>query len=247
MNDMMEKHEFSELFRQYLTIHALDAYANEACIAQFYELTRCLIEKNRVMNLTAIREVERIIPLHYVDCLLAAGYIPHGARVMDIGCGGGFPTLPLAIARPDITICGVDSTEKKVKYVQETADQLGLRVRTVAARAEDLARDPEFRERFDVVTARAVARLSVLDELCLPFVKIGGRAVILKGAAGAEELEEATVGVETLGGDVAGMDELELQVKAGDVESRTVILIDKVRPTPAAYPRSFGMIKKKPL
>ncbi len=244
---MMEKQTFSTLFRHFLTIHDLNEYATDAVIDQFYELTRQMMAKNEVMNLTAIRDVERIIPLHYIDCLLAAAYIPSGAKIMDIGCGGGFPTLPLAIARPDVTIVGVDSTEKKVRYVQETADQLGLSVQTVAARAEDLGQDPSYREKFDVVTSRAVARLRILDELCLPFVKIGGRAVILKGAAGAEELEEATVGIKTLGGDIASMEKLQLLVAADHAEQRTILLIDKPRKTTISYPRAFGQIKKKPL
>ena len=245
--EFMEKQAFSALFRQFLAIHDLSEYADKPLIDQFYELTRLMSEKNQVMNLTAIRDVERIIPLHYVDCLLAAEYLPHGASVIDVGCGGGFPTLPLAIARPDITVFGVDSTEKKVRYVQETADRLGLKVQTAAARAEDLAKDPAYREKFDVATSRAVARLNILDELCLPFVKNGGRAVILKGAAGAEELEEATVGIETLGGDIADILEFNLKVADGDEEQRTVILIDKMRKTPPSYPRAFGQIKKKPL
>lgn len=251
--EMMEKQGFFSLFKHFLSLHGMDTLVADNQIEQFYDLTRYMTEKNQVMNITAIREVERIIPLHYMDCLLAVRYIPHGAKVLDIGCGGGFPTLPLAIARPDITVTGVDSTEKKVRYVQETADQLGLKVSTVAARAEELAQNPLYREQFDIVTSRAVARLHVLDELCLPFVRIGGQAIILKGAAGAEELEEATAGIEALGGDVNDLDELTLTVTDGAgttervTEQRAVILIDKVRKTPANYPRSFGQIKKKPL
>lgn len=253
MIEMMEKQGFISLFKQFLTLHEMDTLLTDGQIEQFYDLTCYMTEKNQVMNITAIREVERIIPLHYMDCLLAVRYIPHGAKVLDIGCGGGFPTLPLAIACPDITVIGVDSTEKKVRYVQETADRLGLKVSTIAARAEELAQDPLYREQFDIVTSRAVARLHILDELCLPFVRIGGQAVILKGAAGAEELEEATVGIETLGGDINDLEELTLMVTDGlnvpekVTEQRAVILIDKVRKTPVNYPRSFGQIKKKPL
>ncbi len=245
--EIMEKQAFSTLFRHFLAIHELDEHTAEAKIDRFYDLTRYMMEKNQVMNLTAIREVEKIIPLHYIDCLLTATYIPYGAKVMDIGCGGGFPSLPLAIARPDLVIVGVDSTEKKVRYVQETAAKLGLNVQAIAARAEELAQDPAYREQFDVVTSRAVARLNILDELCLPFVKIGGKAVILKGAAGTEELEEAAAGIGALGGDIAAVHAPMLTVAEDDVEQRTVILINKIRKTPAAYPRAFGRIKKNPL
>ena len=244
----MEKQVFFELFSRFLRLHGLEKYDTDDKKEAFYNLTQLMLETNAVMNVTAIREVEKIIPLHYIDCLLVADHFPIGATVIDVGCGGGFPTLPLAIARPDLHITGVDSTEKKVRYVAQTAEKLGLsNVTTVSARAEELILWPNMRESFDVATSRAVARLNILDELCLPFVKIGGKAVIMKGAAGDEEYTEAATGIEKLGGKLVGIERGDLIVAENDVEKRTTILIEKIGATPTQYPRQFGQIKKRPL
>ena len=248
MRFSMEKQAFFALFSHFLTLHGLEKYDTDNIKETFFDLTRLMLETNAVMNVTAIRDVEKIIPLHYIDCLLVADHFPVGATVIDVGCGGGFPTLPLAIARPDLRITGVDSTEKKVRYVAQTAEKLGLsNVKTISARAEELIQTPRMRESFDVATSRAVARLHILDELCLPFVKIGGKAVIMKGAAGDEEYAEAAVGIEKLGGRLAEIEHGELTVADNDVEKRTTILIDKINATPTQYPRQFGQIKKRPL
>ena len=244
----MEKQAFFTQFSHFLGIHGLEKYDIGDKKEAFCDLTQLMLETNAVMNVTAIRDVEKIIPLHYIDCLLVADHFPAGATVIDVGCGGGFPTLPLAIARPDLHITGVDSTEKKVRYVAHTAEKLGLsNVTTISARAEELILQPNMRETFDVVTSRAVARLNVLDELCLPFVKIGGKAVIMKGAAGDEEYAEAAAGIEKLGGKLMGIERGELTVAENDVEKRATILIEKIGLTPTQYPRQFGQIKKRPL
>ena len=244
----MEKQAFFMQFSRFLSIHGLEKYDTDDKKEAFYDLTRLMMETNAVMNVTAIRDVEKIIPLHYVDCLLVADYFPVGVAVIDIGCGGGFPTLPLAIARPDLQITGVDSTEKKVRYVAQTAEKLGLsNVTALAARAEELILQQNMRESFDVVTSRAVARLNILDELCLPFVKIGGKAVFMKGSAGDEEYAEAKSGIHKFGGELSHIEHKELVVDEGDIEKRTVILIDKISATPVQYPRQFGQIKKRPL
>ena len=244
----MEKQAFFAFFSHFLGIHGLEKYDTDKIKESFFELTRLMLETNAVMNVTAIRDEEKIIPLHYIDCMLIADHFPVGASVIDVGCGGGFPTLPLAIVRPDLRITGVDSTEKKVRYVAQTAEKLGLsNVTTISARAEELIREPQMRESFDVATSRAVARLNILDELCLPFVKIDGKAVIMKGAAGKEEYAEAATGIETLGGGLAHIEYGELTVAEGDIEKRATILIDKRAGTPAQYPRQFGQIKKRPL
>ena len=198
------------------------------------------------MNITAITDLEKIVPLHYADCVKVAECIPQNAKVLDVGCGGGYPVLPLAIVRPDLNITGLDSTEKKIKYVQKTADSLGLSVRTVAARAEDVAKLADHREQYDVVIGRAVARLNVLCELCMPFVKIGGQFISMKGLAGAEEYREASDGIQKLGGKLQDLQEYDLLL-TNDAEKRTLILIDKTSNTPKEFPRSFGAMKKKPL
>lgn len=199
-----------------------------------------LIAFNNVTNLTAITECEEVALRHFADSLTAAGKIPTGATVIDVGCGGGFPTLPLAIARPDLAITALDSTAKKLVFVENMARKLSLNVKTLAARAEEI---PECREIFDIATSRAVARMNLLTELCLPLVKVGGKFVAMKGASGKEELAEAEGGITKLGGAVTGVDAFTL-LSAGE---RVIITVDKVAPTPPAYPRPWGKIKKKPL
>lgn len=243
----MEKQIFFDLFDDFLRLNTLEAYGADKIKEKFYLLTERMTAVNEVMNITAIRDVEKIIPLHYMDCMMIAKHIPQNATVLDVGCGGGFPTLPLAIIHPDLHILALDSTEKKVKYVQETANMLGLNVKTVSERAEILAQKQDYREKFDVVTSRAVARLNILDELCMPFVKVGGKAVIMKGAAGQEEFSEAESGIKKLGGSVQEVWSESLYVSETDVEQRALIVIDKTSQTPAPYPRQFGQIKKKPL
>ena len=199
-----------------------------------------LIAFNNVTNLTAITECEEVALRHFADSLTAADKIPVGATVIDVGCGGGFPTLPLAIARPDLAITALDSTAKKLVFVENMARKLSLNVKTLAARAEEI---PECREIFDIATSRAVARMNLLTELCLPLVKVGGKFVAMKGASGKEELAEAEAGITKLGGAVTGIDAFTL-LSAGE---RVIITVDKVAPTPSADPRPWGKIKKKPL
>lgn len=242
----MEFLQFKSLFTEIFKSNMLESYITDENIEKFYDLTRLMLEKNAVMNITAIRDVEKIIPLHYADCVKAAAYIPHNATVLDVGCGGGFPILPLAIVRPDLKITGLDSTDKKIRYVQRAGEQLGLNIRTISARAEDLAKLSEYRESYDVVIGRAVARLNVLSELCIPFVKVGGMFIAMKGLAGADEHKEAEIGIEKLSGQTREVAEYDLYT-ANEVEKRTMILIDKISKTPREYPRSFGAIKKKPL
>ena len=243
----MEKQVFYDLFHDHLVLNGLLDYEKDEIKEKFYLLTERMMAVNEVMNITAIREVEKIIPLHYIDCMMISQFIPQNAHVLDVGCGGGFPTLPLTIIRPDLHMVALDSTEKKVKYVQETADMLHLNVETISERAEILAQNNSYREKFDIVTSRAVARLNILDELCLPFVKVGGKAVIMKGVAGKEEFIEAKSGIEKLGGKCEGVLNEKLHIKSDNVESRTFIIVDKVEKTPKAYPRQFSQMKKKPL
>lgn len=243
----MDYQAFKALFEENFTQNGLQDYLTPEIIEKFYALTEIMTEVNQVMNITAIREIEKIIPLHYADCVKIASYFPEGSSVIDVGCGGGFPTLPLAIVRPDLSITAMDSTAKKVQYVQNTADALGLtNIKTLSARAEELAQNPEYREKFDCATSRAVARLCILSELCLPFVKIGGHMVVMKGASGQEELDEATEGIQKLGGQVELVHN-DILITPFEQESRVNLTVRKAMATPSQYPRSFGRIKKKPL
>ena len=242
----MDYLSFREYFVRIFQKNGLEIYSTDENIRKFYDLTIKMVETNKVMNITALTTMDKIVPLHYADCVKAAALIPKNATVADIGCGGGFPILPLAIVRPDLNLVGIDSTEKKIRYVQNTADELGLSVTAISGRAEDLAKKTDYRDHFDVVISRAVARFNVLDELCMPFVKVGGRFIALKGAAGQEELSEAMNGIQKLGGQLQDADEYSL-FTADDEEKRVMVRIDKISNSPKEYPRAFGAIKKKPL
>ena len=237
---------FQEYFNRIFEKNGLEIYSTDENIRKFYDLTIKMVETNKVMNITALTTMDKIIPLHYADCVKAAALIPQNAMVADIGCGGGFPILPLAIVRPDLKITGLDSTDKKVRYVQNTANELELQINTISARAEDTAKMPEYRDAFDVAISRAVARMNLLDELCMPFVKVGGRFIAMKGAAGQEELDEAQNGIQRLGGEITRAVEYDLCMGL-ESEKRTVFEITKLTATPKEFPRGFGAIKKKPL
>lgn len=238
--------QFKELFTDIFQKNGLDQYIRDDIIAKFEELTDIMIATNAVMNITALTTMDKIIPLHYADCAKIAEAIPQSVTIADIGCGGGFPILPLAIIRPDLQLVGIDSTDKKIKYVQNTADRFGLHVRAISGRAEDLAKMAEHRDAYDIVVSRAVARLNVLNELCMPFVKIDGKFIAMKGAAGQEELNEVTNGIHELGGELISAKEYVLYT-GETAEKRVLIEIQKTKATPKGFPRGFGTIKKKPL
>ncbi len=215
---------------------------------QFERLTARMLEENEKYNLTAIRDPEKIALLHYADCVSAAHAFPKGARVVDVGCGAGFPSLPLAIIRPDITILALDSTEKKVKYVNDTAAMLGLtNIEARVMRAEDGAKDPALREAFDVATARAVAELRVLTELCLPYVKVGGEMIAMKGRNVTLEVANAKKAISLLGGRLLSVDETPLASSSLGEQNHALVRIKKEKKTPENYPRAYAQISKKPL
>ena len=238
--------EFTNLYTDIFQKNGLDRFIRDDIIVQFEKLTEIMVSTNQVMNITALTTLEKIIPLHYADCVMIEKHIPLNATVLDVGCGGGFPILPLAIVRPDLKITGLDSTDKKIRYVQNTADELGLSVQTLSGRAEEMAKLSDYRNRFDVVVSRAVARLNILDELCMPFVRVGGSFIAMKGCAGRDEVAEAEIGISKLCGSIQNISEYDLHTE-NEIEKRFVIQIQKNASTPKEFPRSFGTIKKKPL
>ena len=214
---------------------------------KFLALTERMLEENEKYNLTAITDIDKIILGHYADCAALAVRLPKGAKIADIGCGAGFPTLPVAILRPDVSIFAVDSTAKRIAYVAETARLLGLEnVEAMAMRAEDGGKNPAYREQFDIVTARAVAEMRVLSELCLPYVKIGGQFMAMKGKNAEFELQGARRAISTLGGRDVKVEQITLK---GDGEDLThpLIIVAKKEKTPQNYPRPYAQICKKPL
>ncbi len=214
----------------------------------FYRLTERMLEVNKSLNLTAITEEKAVILRHYADSLLISEHIPEEASVIDIGCGAGFPSLPLAIMRPDLQITALDGTAKRIRYVEETAALLGLtNVTAIVGRAEEYGQKSGYREQFTVATARAVANLSVLCELCLPFVRVGGTMIAMKSRLAAEELAAAGSCISLCGGGNSLLFSRDLTESEGMCEERNLILISKTTPCPKIYPRHFSKISKKPL
>jgi 16S rRNA (guanine527-N7)-methyltransferase len=220
---------------------------SKEAVAKLFALTERLIEENEKYNLTAITEPDKVIVHHYLDSAMLSSHLPKGATVIDVGCGAGFPTLPLAILRPDLKITAVDSTAKRVNYVEESARLLGLDgVTAKVGRAEELGRDGTMREKFDFATARAVAEMRILAELCLPFVKVGGKFIAVKGKNAEFELQSAKKALAILGG--RSPKTVEVTLKGGAEElSHPLIIVDKKERTPESYPRVYAQISKKPL
>lgn len=211
------------------------------------KLSSHMLEVNKHLNLTAIKDEDGVILKHLVDSSACVPFIKEGAKLCDIGCGGGFPSLVIAILRGDVSVLGVDSVAKKVKYVEDTASLLGLDNVTVSSRrAEELGQDKSYRESFDVVTARAVARLNTLCELCLPLVKVGGYFISMKSQSTSEEVDEAKEGIELLGGKIEDVYKYTL-TDGNETIERTIVKIKKVKTTPPKYPRNNSQISKKPL
>ena len=222
----------------------LPAYSVTLSDGQIDTLCRfgeALIEKNAVMNLTAITEPSAVAQLHFLDCIaLLNAEDFHGKRVIDVGCGAGFPGVPLKIAEPSIRLTLLDSLGKRMNWLSETLPALGVDAEIITARAEEFA--AQRREQYDLATSRAVARLNVLAELCLPYVRVGGKFLAMKGALAQEEVEEARRGIEKLGGHVLRI----FEYPVADAVHKAVV-IEKLRPTPPQYPRAFAKIKKSPL
>ncbi len=243
----MNYKDFFGLFSSLCDINGIQNYSEQTA-KSFYELSVCLTTANKIHNLTAIKDERDIVLKHFIDSLFISEFIPEASRVADIGCGPGFPSLPLAIYRPDLAITGIDSTTKKINYVNETAKALGLdNITALSARAEELAHKDEYRESFDVVTARAVASLPVLCELCLPFVNEGGLFVAMKAQSADEELAASSSAISKCGGRYIKTAYKELKRKDGENEKRSLIIIKKERKTPEIYPRIYSKITKKPL
>ena len=243
----MEFLEFKQEFIAALERNSVELDVTEDRIKKLYNLTKIMLEVNTLMNLTAITDEKAIILKHYVDSLTVSRYIPNGAKIIDVGCGAGFPCLPLAIFRPDVNITALDSTAKRINYISDTAKKLEINnICAIAARAEEYGKKDGYRESFDIATARAVAALPVLSELCLPFVKVGGSFVSMKASQGEQEALEAQNSIKICGGKLCLLDKFDLLSDVGS-ESRVIISISKVSSTPSKYPRHYSQISKKPL
>lgn len=244
----MTFNDFYDYTQQAFDKNNLTSILSKEKTEKLFELTARMLEVNKSLNLTAIKEEKAIILKHYADSLVICQYIEKNSSLIDIGCGAGFPSLPLSIFRDDLTITAIDSTAKRINYVNDTARLIGsTNIVAIAARAEDLANQPEHREQFDYATARAVASLPMLTELCLPFVKIGGKFIAMKSQKAAEEIEASANAISKCGGKLQNTYDSPLVSPEGDIDNRTIVLIDKISKTPPEFPRHYSKISKKPL
>ena len=216
---------------------------------QFKLYFKMLIEVNEHVNLTRITEEDEVYLKHFYDSITPlftfGAVFKDGATLCDVGAGAGFPSIPLKILKPGLKVTIVDSLQKRLNFLKDLISELGLTdVELVHGRAEDVGQNKLYREKFDIVTARAVARMSVLSEYCLPLVKKGGYFVALKGPKAEDELDDGKKALEVLGGKLIKDEELTLPESE---EERTLVLVQKVKSTPKKYPRQAGTPRRKPI
>jgi 16S rRNA (guanine527-N7)-methyltransferase len=219
--------------------------ATPETVARFKKFAELLVEWNEKINLTAILDDEGIAVKHFLDSLTVLPYIKATDRVIDIGTGGGFPGIPLAIANPDLKITLLDSLDKRIRVLHEIVDELGLKkVRAEHGRAEEYGVKADWREKYDIAVSRAVANLPVLLEYCLPFVREGGYFIAMKGPDAADEIKTAEKAMDLLGGELV---EVKTFLLPGTDMERNLLIVKKVKKTPRNYPRKSGKPSKEPI
>lgn len=216
---------------------------DQTALDRFDTYAELLVEWNGKMNLTAITEPEEIEVKHFLDCLMLPKYFDLGntKTVIDVGAGAGFPSVPLLIYNPDLCLTMMDAINKRLTFLDTAIHAIGLEANLVHARAEDSGQDKNYREMFDLATARAVAPMNVLAEYCLPFVKVGGYFVALKGSN--DDTEQAKEAITTLGGEVVS----NVSYKLNGTEPRSIVVVKKISQTPTQFPRKAKKISAKPL
>lgn len=242
----MTNTEYSAYLASVLSENGLESFATDEICSKLSAFCDYLLEQNELFNLTAIKTHEGAALLHFADSLTLSEYLPEGAKILDIGSGAGFPAIPIAIARPDIQVTALDSTLKRVNFINSAAKMLGLdNLTAVCHRAEDVT-GSEFKESFDIVTARAVAAYPILLELCLPAVKVGGKFVAMK----SKDVSRETNGIERvsklLSISTPKFNYSEIH-HSEEVFERCIVEVAKNGPTPPKYPRAYAQIKKKPI
>lgn len=220
---------------------------DEEKLDKFKKYKALIKEWNEKINLTAITDEDDIIKKHFIDSIsvLESNVIKNGMKIIDIGTGAGFPGIPLKIILPDSKILLVDSLNKRVNFLNEVIRMLELHgIEAIHGRAEEVAKKPEYREKFNIVVSRAVANMTVLSEYCIPFAKIGGYFIAMKGPSSENEIEESKHAISILGGKIKNV--VETRMLQSDMNHRLVI-VEKVKSTMNKYPRNYGQIEKKPL
>jgi 16S rRNA (guanine527-N7)-methyltransferase len=233
----MDFKEFEKIGKNYNLEVTEELYNQLEVYAQY------LVEYNEKVNLTAITEHSEVYIKHFLDSLIPLTYvdIPQGASLIDVGTGAGFPSIPMKLYRPDIKLTLLDSLNKRIVFLESLCEKLHIDVECIHGRAEDFGKDECYREQFDYATARAVANLQVLSEYCMPFVKVGGAFIAMKGLS--EDVTTANKAIATLGGRVSN----DVKYTIPPEDSRRIIVVEKVAHTPKQYPRISGKIKSKPL
>ncbi len=239
----MEIDKFKELMNKYAK--EIDIVFNEEQLQKFYKYMNILLEWNEKINLTAIIKPEEIILKHFIDSLTINKYIEYNKNLTDVGTGAGFPGIPIKIYRPDIKVTLVDSLNKRINFLNEVIEKLKLEdIFTVHSRIEDFGRNSKYREKFDYVTARAVANMTVLSEYLMPICKVNGKCICMKGSSIEDEMSESKYAINVLGGKINKIDSFELP--DSDI-SRNVVIIDKITNTSNRFPRKAGIPAKEPL
>lgn len=238
----MDFKEFEKLFIEECKRNNINI--EDINIEKFYNYMLGIIEWKDKINVTAITEKKEFLVKHFIDSLTISRFIEDGKRLIDIGTGAGFPGIPLKIAYPNMEVTLIDSVNKKLNVIREVSNSIKLdKLEIIHSRAEDLANNSKYREQYDYVTTRAVSNLSTIAEYMIPFLKIGGKAICMKGPNYEDELKDAEKAISILGGKIEKVENLLI---SNEIE-RNIIIISKIKSTPNKYPRSQGKPLKEPI
>ena len=214
-------------------------------VENFFKYMNLLLEWNEKINLTAITDVDDIILKHFIDSMTVLKYIEKDKSIIDVGTGAGFPGIPIAIMREDVKITLLDSLNKRINFLKEVCSELKINnIETIHGRAEEAGQNKQYREKYDIAVSRAVANMTTLSEYLIPFVKVGGICICMKGSEIDHELEQAKFAIKELGGKIEKVEKFNLS--DSDIE-RNIVIIKKIKPTPNRYPRKAGMPSKMPI
>lgn len=241
---MLEKYNIDSFEKD---LEELNINLEKRQICQFLQYYELLVEWNSFMNLTAITDFDEVIKKHFIDSLslVKAIDLSKNYSVIDIGTGAGFPGIPLKIAFPNLEITLLDSLNKRIKFLNEVIEKLGLEnIETIHGRAEDFAKDKNYRQSYDLCVSRAVANLSTLSEYCLPYVKTGGKFISYKSEKITDEINAAKKAISILGGNISG--QVDFNLPDSDIY-RNLFIIEKIKDTPMKYPRKAGLPSKEPI